>query len=261
MPLEPADIQRQRFRATFRGYDVEAVNHFLAQVARDFQFLLEAVSQATALAKDDPLLNSARGDILARVQEYAHFLLARVRKDAENTKEEARAEAAQIREQAAMEAAAIKEEAQERAAELLEKAHALLTRAQRVNESLKASQHEEVNRIRSEALQECEAIVAAARDRAASLLEAAELHARGIMTEAQRDYDERFQRIARRLAEMEVFQQALAASLIDSEELLSVLGRRLTAIKNVEPSAAREALEQALESVSVDQKSERGRTA
>src|SRR5918992_2811622 len=255
MPLEPEEIQGHQFRAAFLGYDIKHVHHFMARVARDFQLLLDAVTQVTASGKHAGLLNSVGAPVLARATEEAESILASVRKDAEKTKEEARAQARRIREQAGQEAAAIKEEAQERAAELLEEAHALLTRAQRDIESLKASQHEEVNRIRRDALQETEAIVAAARDRAASLLQEAELYARGIMTDAQRDYDEQFQRTARRLAEMEVFQQALAVNVFDSEELLRVLGRRLTAIKKLKPST-REALEQAVESVPVAQETE-----
>jgi DivIVA domain-containing protein len=106
MPLEPEDIQSQRFRATLRGYDVEAVNHFLAQVARDYQLVLDAATEWTASARDEPFIDS--GGNLSAVKERANFLLAGARRDADKTKEEARAEARQIREQAAMEAAAIK---------------------------------------------------------------------------------------------------------------------------------------------------------
>lgn len=242
MPLEPEEIQDHQFRAAFRGYDVEEVNHFLARVAGDFQLLLAASKQATALAKDDPVLSSAGNDVLASAKKCADSLLARVRRDAEKTKEEARAEASRIREQAALEAAATMEEAQESAAKLLDEAHALIAHAKWEIESLNASTREEVDQMRSDALLTSEAIVAAARDSAATLLEEAALGAHNIIMEAQHDYDERFQRIARQLGQMEVFQQSVAARVADFEELLKCARAMIHDIKNVESPTAGDAL-------------------
>jgi DivIVA domain-containing protein len=259
MPLEPEDIQSQRFRLSFRGYDVEAVNHFLAQVARAYQLVLDAATQLKAseltASADDPFLDSAGGDILASAKESAHSFLADVRRDADKAEEKARAAAVQIREQAVMEAAATKEEAQESAAKLLDEAHALVAHAQQESESLKASQHDELSRIRSDALQESGAIVAATQDQAVSLLEAAEVRAREIITEAQRGYDERLKEIARRLAEMEAFEQALATRATALEELLKSAPTTIHDVK------AAEAIGEGLESVAVEQELEQGQTA
>jgi DivIVA domain-containing protein len=261
MPLRPEDIQGHRFRAAFRGYAIEEVNSFLARVARDFQLLLDSVSQATASAKDDPVLNSALGDFLARAQESAHSLLASARRDTDKRKEEARAEARQIREQAAQEAAALKEKAQERAAELLEAANALVASAQQETEASRAGQHDEVDEIRSDALQESEAIVAAARDKAGSLLEVAELYARDLITRAQRDFEERVQPIARRRAEMEAFEQTLLARASALQKSLEEYSDDDSRHQYVELSTAGDALEEGLEIAAVNQELEQRETA
>jgi len=57
VPIDPTDIEAQRFRIVFRGYDVEAVDAFLDQVQRDMAELIaarESLRAVTARPEDAP---------------------------------------------------------------------------------------------------------------------------------------------------------------------------------------------------------------
>jgi cell division initiation protein len=114
VPITPADIQEQRFRIVFRGYDVEAVDAFLDQVHDELVRLTAqppdvgggTAPAAPTVADSDPATDDAAAPstralrTLQRADQMADQLLVEATAEADQIRAAAQAQAEQLLEEA-----------------------------------------------------------------------------------------------------------------------------------------------------------------
>ncbi len=114
MKITPIDIQEQKFRVSFRGYDRDEVDAFLDLVAKEVEDLLR---ENSFLKGEIEKLNS-ENENLKEMEESLKNAIVAAQKMAEDYKENAKREAENIVSEARIRAAKIIDEAELRVGEL-----------------------------------------------------------------------------------------------------------------------------------------------
>ncbi len=120
------DIQEKEFERAFRGYDIEDVDDFLDQVAKD----LEAMIRENSELKEKLSQIEEKNKNYHKLEETMHSAIVVAQETADEVKNNANREAGLIRREAEREARQIVEEARQRAGKILSEQEELFKQAQ-----------------------------------------------------------------------------------------------------------------------------------
>jgi cell division initiation protein len=126
MTITSLDIQNKEFERSFRGYDIEDVDEFLDQVAKD----LEELMRENAELKDNLVQLQEKNKNYQKLEETMHNAIVVAQETAEEVKLTARREADLIRREAENQASHIVEEARYRAGKIMTEKEELFKQAQ-----------------------------------------------------------------------------------------------------------------------------------
>jgi cell division initiation protein len=125
MTITPNDIQNKQFERAFRGYDIEDVDDFLDQIARD----LEQMIRENKELKDQVEQLQEKNKSYQKMEETMHNAIVVAQETADEVKQNAKREADLIRREAEREAKQILEDSRYRISRLLGEHEELLKRA------------------------------------------------------------------------------------------------------------------------------------
>jgi DivIVA domain-containing protein len=216
MWVTPRDVREHEFRLRPGGYDRDAVRHFLARVADDYEHALDAARAPSASVPDalDGMLESARQD--------GFELMSLAEEEAWTTRQDAAAHAAEIREQAAEECVYLKEAARERASRVVGEADKRMHEAEEAAEAL-ARAGQIVVEMRSNAAAQATSALDSAYEQAADVLEKAEHDALELIREAESGYRIRVEGVSQEVARFEFHDEELRRRIVEIEELVERL--------------------------------------
>ncbi len=125
MGITPLDIQEKEFERAFRGYDIEDVDEFLDQIARDLEELIrenKELKERVAALED-------KNTNYRQMENTMQNAIVVAQKAADDVKVKAAREAESIRQDAELEGRRIIEEARGRSGKLVEEHKAILRQA------------------------------------------------------------------------------------------------------------------------------------
>jgi len=126
LAITPMDIQNKEFERAFRGYDIEDVDDFLDQVAKDLEILL----RENAELKDQVGQLQDKNKNYQKLEETMHNAILVAQETAEEVKINAKREADLIRREAERESNQIVEDARSRSSKILGEQEELFKQAQ-----------------------------------------------------------------------------------------------------------------------------------
>ncbi len=126
MSITPMDIQNKEFERAFRGYDIEDVDDFLDQVAKD----LEDLIRENAEMKEQVSQLQDKNKNYHKLEETMHNAIVVAQETAEEVKQNAKREADLIRREAEREAKQIVEDARYRSGRILSEQEELFKQSQ-----------------------------------------------------------------------------------------------------------------------------------
>ncbi len=126
MPVTPLDIQNKEFERAFRGYDIEDVDEFLDQIAKDLEKLINDNSALTEQLEQ--LVEKNKN--YQKLEETMHNAIVIAQETAEEVKHIAKREADLIRREADKEGQRIIDEARYRSTKILAEQEDLFKQAQ-----------------------------------------------------------------------------------------------------------------------------------
>jgi cell division initiation protein len=125
MSITPLDIQDKEFERGFRGYDIEDVDEFLDQIAKDLEVLLK--ENAELKEQVNQLIDKNKN--YQQLEETMHSAIVVAQKAANEVKETARRDAESIRLDAEREARQIIEDARQRSGKVVAEHEVLVKEA------------------------------------------------------------------------------------------------------------------------------------
>ena len=126
MSITPMDIQEKEFERAFRGYDIEDVDDFLDQVAKD----LEGMIRENSELKEKLSQMEDKNKNYHKLEETMHNAIVVAQETADEVKNNAKREAELIRREADREAKQIVDDARQRANRVLSEQEELFKQAQ-----------------------------------------------------------------------------------------------------------------------------------
>jgi cell division initiation protein len=125
MAITPNDIQNKQFERAFRGYEIEDVDDFLDQIAKDLEQLIRENTEL----KDQVDQLQDKNKSYHKMEETMHNAIVVAQETADEVKQNAKREAELIRKEAEREARQIVEDARYRVSRLMGEHEELLKRA------------------------------------------------------------------------------------------------------------------------------------
>ncbi len=125
MSITPIDIQDKEFERAFRGYDIEDVDEFLDQIAKD----LEIVIRENVELKEQANQLIDKNKNYQQLEETMHTAIVVAQKAADEVKETARRDAESIRLDAEREARKILDDARQRSGNVIAEHEVLVKEA------------------------------------------------------------------------------------------------------------------------------------
>lgn len=125
MTITPNDIQKKQFERAFRGYEIEDVDDFLDQIARD----LEQLMRENTDLKDQVEQLKEKNKSYQKMEETMHNAIVVAQETAEEVKQNAKREAELIKKEAERDAKQVLEDSRCRISKLLVEHEELLKRA------------------------------------------------------------------------------------------------------------------------------------
>lgn len=126
MSITPMDIQEKEFERAFRGYDIEDVDDFLDQVAKD----LEGMIRENSELKEKLSQMEEKNKNYHKLEETMHNAIVVAQETADEVKNNAKREAELIQREAEREAKQIVDDARRRANSVLSEQEELFKQAQ-----------------------------------------------------------------------------------------------------------------------------------
>ncbi len=126
MSITPTDIQNKEFERAFRGYEIEDVDDFLDQIAKDLEQL---ISENTEL-KEQALQLQEKNRNYQKLEDTMHNAIVVAQETADDVKKNAKREADLIRKEAEREAKQIVEDARYRSSRIISEQEELFKQAQ-----------------------------------------------------------------------------------------------------------------------------------
>ena len=126
MTITPMDIQNKEFERAFRGYDIEDVDDFLDQVAKDLEILIRENTEL----KDQVGQLQDKNKNYQKLEETMHNAIVVAQETAEEVKLNAKREADLIRREAERESNQIVEDARYRSTKIMGEQEELFKQAQ-----------------------------------------------------------------------------------------------------------------------------------
>ncbi len=126
MSITPMDIQEKEFERAFRGYDIEDVDDFLDQVAKD----LEGMIRENSELKEKLSQMEEKNLNYHKLEKTMHNAIVVAQETADEVKNNAKREADLLRKEAEREAKQIVDDARERAKNVLSEQEELFKQAQ-----------------------------------------------------------------------------------------------------------------------------------
>lgn len=125
MSITPLDIQDKEFERAFRGYDIEDVDEFLDQIAKDLEILLR--ENAELKEQVNRLIDKNKN--YQQLEETMHTAIVVAQKAADEVKETARRDAETVRLEAEKEARRIIDDARQRSGKVVAEHEVLVKEA------------------------------------------------------------------------------------------------------------------------------------
>ncbi|MBW6463284.1 MAG: DivIVA domain-containing protein [Bacillota bacterium] len=125
MGITPMDIQEKEFERAFRGYDMEDVDEFLDQIAKDLEELIQENSEL----KEKVNLLQDKNKNFMQMEETMHSAIVVAQKAADEVKHTAIKNADTIKNDALIEARKIIEDARKRSGNLIDEHESLVEQA------------------------------------------------------------------------------------------------------------------------------------
>ena len=125
MSITPMDIQEKEFERAFRGYDIEDVDDYLDQVAKD----LEGMIRENSELKEKLSQMEEKNKNYHKLEETMHNAIVVAQETADEVKNNAKREAELIRREAEREAKQIVDDARQRASNVLSEQEELFKQA------------------------------------------------------------------------------------------------------------------------------------
>ncbi len=126
MSITPMDIQNKEFERAFRGYEIEDVDDFLDQVAKDLEELIRENSEL----KEQVLHLQEKNKNYQKLEGTMHNAIVVAQETAEEVKQNARRESDLIKREAEREAKQILEDARYRSSRIMSEQEELFKQAQ-----------------------------------------------------------------------------------------------------------------------------------
>lgn len=126
MSITPTDIQNKEFERAFRGYEIEDVDDFLDQIAKD----LEQLISENAELKEQILQLQEKNRNYQKLEGTMHNAIVVAQETADDVKKNANREAELIRKEAEREARQIIEDARYRSSRIISEQEELFKQAQ-----------------------------------------------------------------------------------------------------------------------------------
>ncbi len=125
MSITPLDIQDKEFERAFRGYDIEDVDEFLDQIAKDLEILIR--ENAELKEQVNQLIDKNKK--YQQLEETMHTAIVVAQKAADEVKETARRDAESVRLEAEREARRIIDDARQRSGKVVAEHEVLVKEA------------------------------------------------------------------------------------------------------------------------------------
>jgi len=126
LSITPTDIQNKEFERAFRGYEIEDVDDFLDQIAKDLEQLISENSEL----KEQVLQLQGKNKNYQKLEDTMHNAIVVAQETADEVKNNAKREADLIRKEAEREAKQIVEDARYRSSRIISEQEELFKQAQ-----------------------------------------------------------------------------------------------------------------------------------